>query len=58
MERDQLTVTMDPGPMGTRILVMEGRDERMRALLGPATATHPRAEIGRASCRERVSLVV
>ena len=43
MERDQLTVTMDPGPMGTRILVMEGRDERMRALLGPARGTHPRA---------------
>jgi len=36
-------VTLDPRPSGTRILVMEGRDERLRAVLGPAQGTHPRA---------------
>jgi len=43
MERDPLMVTMDPGVRATRLLVMEGRDELLRAVLGPATATHPRA---------------
>ena len=43
MERDPLMVTVDPSPHTTRLLVMEGRDERMRAILGPACATHPRA---------------
>lgn len=37
------TVTMDPRPTETRMLMMEGRDERMRAVLGPATSAHPRA---------------
>lgn len=45
MDRDRLTVTMDAGPRETRLLVMEGRDERLRALLGPATETHPRAAV-------------
>jgi hypothetical protein len=43
MDQDRLTVTMDPSPRATRLLVMEGRDERLRALLGPAEETHPRA---------------
>lgn len=43
MERDALVVTMDARSTGTRILVMDGRDERMRAVLGPAERTHPRA---------------
>jgi hypothetical protein len=43
MERDRLTVTMDAGPRATRLLMMEGRDERMRAVLSPAEETHPRA---------------
>jgi hypothetical protein len=43
MERERLNVTMDPNPSGTRILLMDGRDELMRALLGPAEGTHPRA---------------
>ena len=43
MMYDRLMVTLDPSPSGTRILVMEGRDERLRALLGPAQGTHPRA---------------
>jgi hypothetical protein len=40
---NRLTVTLDPRAGETRILMMEGRDERMRAVLGPATGTHPRA---------------
>jgi len=43
MVRNCLMVTMDPSPDGTRILVMDGRDEMMRAVLGPAEQTHPRA---------------
>lgn len=43
MERDRLTVTMDAGPRETRLLVMDGRDECLRALLGPAEEAHPRA---------------
>jgi len=39
----RLIVTMQPLPRETRILVMAGRDEVMRAILGPATASHPRA---------------
>jgi hypothetical protein len=34
---------MDPNPRGTRILVMDGRNELMRAVLGSAEGTHPRA---------------
>jgi hypothetical protein len=34
---------MDPRPTETRILMMEGRDERLRAILGPARTAHPRA---------------
>jgi hypothetical protein len=37
------TVTMDPSPRETRVLMMEGRDERLRAVLGPMTSAHPRA---------------
>lgn len=40
---ERITVTMQPLPHETRLLVMEGRDERMRAILGPTTASHPRA---------------
>jgi hypothetical protein len=43
MERDPLMVTMDPSAGATRLLVMEGRDELLRAILGPPSATHPRA---------------
>lgn len=34
---------MDPRPTETRVLMMEGRDERLRAILGPASSAHPRA---------------
>lgn len=37
------TVTLEPRTDQTRILMMEGRDERMRAVLGPASSAHPRA---------------
>jgi hypothetical protein len=37
------TVTLEPRTDETRILMMEGRDERMRAVLGPASSAHPRA---------------
>jgi len=40
---ERLVVTMDPLPQETRLLVMAGRDELMRAVLGPTTASHPRA---------------
>src|SRR5271154_2616803 len=40
---ERLIVTMQPLPHETRLLVMEGRDERMRAILGPTTSSHPRA---------------
>lgn len=39
----RLTVTMQPLPRETRLLVMAGHDEVMRAVLGPTTASHPRA---------------
>ena len=34
---------MEPLAHETRLLVMTGRDEVMRAILGPTTASHPRA---------------
>ena len=37
------TVTMDPRRDATRILMMEGREERLRAVLGPSASAHPRA---------------
>ena len=40
---ERITVTMQPLLRETRLLVMAGRDEVMRAILGPATASHPRA---------------
>ncbi len=40
---ERLTVTMQPLPRETRLLVMAGRHEVMRAILGPTTASHPRA---------------
>jgi len=40
---DRITVTMQPLLRETRLLVMAGRHEVMRAVLGPATASHPRA---------------
>lgn len=43
MDRERLVVTMDASPYATRMLVMEGNDEVLRAVLGPATRTHPRA---------------
>jgi len=43
MVTNRLTVTLDPRAGETRLLMMEGQDERMRAVLGPATGAHPRA---------------
>lgn len=40
---ERLVVTIQPLPRETRLLVMEGKDEVMRAILGPTTASHPRA---------------
>lgn len=40
---NRLTVTLDPSAEQTRVLVMDGSDERMRAVLGPASRAHPRA---------------
>jgi hypothetical protein len=40
---ERITVTMQPLSRETRLLAMAGRDEVMRAILGPATASHPRA---------------
>jgi hypothetical protein len=40
---ERLVVTMQPLPHETRLLVMAGKDEMMRAVLGPTTASHPRA---------------
>ena len=40
---ERLIVTIEPLPRETRVLVMAGRDEVMRAILGPTTASHPRA---------------
>lgn len=40
---NRLTVTLDPRGAETRVLMMEGSDERMRAVLGPASGAHPRA---------------
>jgi hypothetical protein len=40
---NRLTVTLDPRAGQTRLLMMEGQDERMRAVLGPTTGAHPRA---------------
>jgi len=36
-------VTVQPLERETRLLAMAGKDELMRAILGPATASHPRA---------------
>jgi hypothetical protein len=40
---ERLVATMQPLPRETRLLVMAGQDEVMRAVLGPTTASHPRA---------------
>ena len=40
---ERITVTMQPLAHETRVLVMAGRDEVMRAILGPTRASHPRA---------------
>ena len=40
---ERFTVTMQPLPRETRLLVMARRDEVMRAILGPTTLSHPRA---------------
>jgi len=40
---DRITVTVQPLAHETRLLAMAGKDELMRAVLGPATASHPRA---------------
>jgi hypothetical protein len=40
---ERITVTMQPLASETRLLAMAGSDEVMRAILGPATASHPRA---------------
>lgn len=38
-----MVVTMDAGPLVTRVLVMDGQDEVLRAVLGGAAEAHPRA---------------
>jgi hypothetical protein len=40
---EPMVVVLDPRRAETRILVMQGGDERLRAVLGPATAAHRRA---------------
>jgi hypothetical protein len=40
---DRITVTIAPERDRTRMLAMSGPDEVLRAVLGPATETHPRA---------------
>jgi hypothetical protein len=40
---ERITVTMQPLAGATRLLAMAGKDEVMRAILGPTTASHPRA---------------
>lgn len=40
---DRLTVTMSPLQKETRVLLLAGRNELMRGILGPMTASHPRA---------------
>ena len=40
---ERLIVTMEPSAHETRLLMMQGRNEVMRAILGPTTASHPRA---------------
>lgn len=40
---ERITITMQPLPHETRLLAMSGRDEVLRAILGPTTASHPRA---------------
>jgi hypothetical protein len=40
---ERISVTMQPLARETRLLVMAGRHEVMRAILGPVTASHPRA---------------
>ena len=37
------TVTIDPRRDARRILMMEGGEERLRAVLGPSALAHPRA---------------
>ena|SRR5436190_12636113 len=39
----RITVAIAPEPSRTRILVAKGSTELMRAVLGPAGGTHPRA---------------
>ena len=40
---ERLVVTMQPLPHETHVLAMLGKDEVMRAILGPTTRSHPRA---------------
>jgi hypothetical protein len=40
---DRIIVTMEARVDQTRVLMMEGRNEMMRAVLGPSRGTHPRA---------------
>lgn len=40
---ERLVVTMQPLRQETRVLAMAGKDEVLRAVLGPAAASHPRA---------------
>lgn len=40
---ERITVTMQPLARETRLLAMAGKDEVMRAILGPTTSSHPRA---------------
>ncbi len=40
---ERITVTLQPLPREPRLLVMSVRDEVMRAIVGPTTASHPHA---------------
>lgn len=40
---ERISVTMEPLAHETRLLVMTRRHELLRAILGPATSSHPRA---------------
>lgn len=43
MDLRRMVVTVDASPYATRMLAMDGDDEVLRAVLGPATHSHPRA---------------
>lgn len=40
---NRIVVTMAPTPLGTSVLAMDGQQELLRAVLGPAEGAHPKA---------------